>query len=327
MNNPRLSVIVPVYNTRPYLQQCLSSVFRQTLLDMEVILVNDGSTDGSKEVLKKWVNIDKRYRYVEQENGGLSIARNTGISMACGTWLFFLDSDDWLYSSDCLERLCQIADKTKVDIVSGNTWSVFSDGTKMLWGQSGKEVCTSCETMSGGEYFVRMQKGRCYVPMVYNYLYSRDFLEKYQFRFEPNLIHEDELWTPQVLTLANKVANTDISHYCYRQREGSIMLTTKVERRIASLQVIISKHLEYISNYANLKTDSKLVKEAMYVNLLRLYLVTCYLRPKNMRTTVYDQTGEMLAICESLNHWSDVGKRYCKIMLQYIKDYFNELQK
>lgn len=90
MNNPRLSVIVPVYNTRPYLQQCLSSVFRQTLLDMEVILVNDGSTDGSKEVLKKWVNIDKRYRYVEQENGGLSIARNTGISMACGTWLFFL---------------------------------------------------------------------------------------------------------------------------------------------------------------------------------------------------------------------------------------------
>ena len=99
-----LSVIVPAYNTLPYLSACLQSLEKQTLAGMEVVLVDDGSTDGSGRVLREQTQKDPRFRYIGQANGGLSVARNTGLRAARGRYVAFLDSDDWIAAPDSFER-------------------------------------------------------------------------------------------------------------------------------------------------------------------------------------------------------------------------------
>ena len=96
VKRPVVSVVVPVYNTEPFLAECLHSLEKQTLTDIEIILVNDGSTDNSGRLLREYAGKDARFVYVEQENQGLSAARNTGMEHASGHYLAFLDSDDWL---------------------------------------------------------------------------------------------------------------------------------------------------------------------------------------------------------------------------------------
>lgn len=101
VKRPVVSVVVPVYNTEPFLAECLHSLEKQTLTDIEIILVNDGSTDNSGRLLREYADKDARFVYVEQENQGLSAARNTGMEHASGHYLAFLDSDDWLQRMLC----------------------------------------------------------------------------------------------------------------------------------------------------------------------------------------------------------------------------------
>ena len=187
VKRPVVSVVVPVYNTEPFLAECLHSLEKQTLTDIQIILVNDGSTDNSGRLLREYAGKDARFVYVEQENQGLSAARNTGMEHASGHYLAFLDSDDWL-AENALQVLCAIAAKTRTDIVSGNTLAVHADGQVQSWERRGRELFATGTVVSGSTYFSRVMDCRCYVPMVYNYLYRRDFIEQNGFRFEPGLV-------------------------------------------------------------------------------------------------------------------------------------------
>ena len=134
MEEIMLSVIVPVYNTKEYLPECLQSLDNQNIENMEIIMINDGSTDGSNDLLKEKSRNDKRFKYIEQENSGLSVARNTGLKYAKGKYVLFLDSDDWIYGKDNIKRMCQLADLFDLEIITGNVLSVYpnnqSSGTK-----------------------------------------------------------------------------------------------------------------------------------------------------------------------------------------------------
>ena len=96
MTGPLVSVIVPVYNVEKYLEQCVDSVLNQTYRNLEIILVDDGSQDSSREICDTYINVDSRVKVIHQENGGSSSARNAGLVCASGAYVFFLDSDDWL---------------------------------------------------------------------------------------------------------------------------------------------------------------------------------------------------------------------------------------
>lgn len=104
-----ISIIVPIYNVEPYLPQCLDSLINQTYHDLEIVCVNDGSTDGSLEILKQYQAKDNRIIVIDQKNQGLSGARNKGISQSTGVWMMFVDSDDWL-DTDCCEKLIKAVD-------------------------------------------------------------------------------------------------------------------------------------------------------------------------------------------------------------------------
>ena len=101
---PIVSVVVPVYNVENYLSNCLESIMKQTMKDIEIILVNDGSTDGSGEICKKYADKDNRIKYVEQRNQGVSVARNIGMDVAIGGYILFVDSDDEL-NAEMIEKL------------------------------------------------------------------------------------------------------------------------------------------------------------------------------------------------------------------------------
>ena len=92
----KISIIVPVYNTEKFLEKCLNSLIKQTLKDIEIICINDGSIDNSLQILRKFANKDKRIQIINQTNSGLSIARNAGINKATGEYIGFVDSDDWV---------------------------------------------------------------------------------------------------------------------------------------------------------------------------------------------------------------------------------------
>ena len=112
----KVSVIVPIYNVEKYLKQSLHSLKHQTLKDIEVILVNDGSTDHSQEIAEKYVKSTPTFKLINKPNGGLSSARNAGMDIACGEYLAFVDSDDWV-AFDMMEKLYDNAKKYDSDMV------------------------------------------------------------------------------------------------------------------------------------------------------------------------------------------------------------------
>ena len=114
-----ISVIIPIYNTEQYLKECLDSVCSQSYKDIEIICINDGSTDNSEEITRSYAQQDKRIKLISQKNQGLSITRNNGVSQAQGEYLFFLDSDDTI-EQNAIETLYNRAERTQADIVICN---------------------------------------------------------------------------------------------------------------------------------------------------------------------------------------------------------------
>src|SRR4051794_25232839 len=126
---PRISVVVPIYNVEPYLEECLDSIARQTYSDLEVVMVDDGSKDNSPEIAERWASKDRRFRLVTQPNGGLGSARNTGIKHAGGELLAFVDSDDYL-APNAYQLLVEALDETGSDFATGNVLPRRSQGRR-----------------------------------------------------------------------------------------------------------------------------------------------------------------------------------------------------
>lgn len=116
MSNPLISVVIPVYNTAPYLEKCLESVVNQTYQNLQVIIINDGSTDNSAEICQKFSEKDDKIEFINKQNEGVSIARNIGIEKSKGEWIYFLDSDDFL-DLNAFEYLINIAKSSKTDVI------------------------------------------------------------------------------------------------------------------------------------------------------------------------------------------------------------------
>ena len=245
-NSPKISVIVPVYNGEKYIEACLESVIAQSLDGWEVIFVNDGSTDASERIMKKYADSYNHFIiYVEQENRGLSEARNTGLQYAHGKYIAFLDADD-LLPKEALLHLYRKAEETSADMVAGN---VVTFGERKASGDFSQRNRETAFTVSGETFLTEAITNRHYVPMVYNYLYRSSFIERHKLRFEPGILHEDELWTPIALTIAKRVASIDCTTYLYRQHEASIMSASKAERRIASIEVVSERLEELMENH------------------------------------------------------------------------------
>lgn len=132
MNSIKISVIVPVYNTGRYLERCLNSIMAQSFQEIEIIIINDCSTDDSLEIIKKYINDDKRAILINKEkNEGVSSARNTGIKIATGKYVQYIDGDDWV-EKDFLKNMYEFAEKENLDIVVSDYCEDYFDGRKKI---------------------------------------------------------------------------------------------------------------------------------------------------------------------------------------------------
>lgn len=226
----KVSVIVPVYNVEKYLCECLDSVLGQTLADIEVICVDDGSTDGSAAILARYAAKDPRIRVITQANSGLSAARNAGMDVATGEYIYFLDSDDWI-ADDAMKRCVGICERDSLDqLVFGCRIMAESDvvNGKFL---SRKEAyyrlpgSIDGEVMDGAKFLRETIRKGGYFPSVPMRLMRRAVLVDSGLRFPTGLIHEDEYFTPLLIALSGRVAVVGERFYVRRLRDGSI--TTK----------------------------------------------------------------------------------------------------
>lgn len=218
------SIIIPVYNVENYLQKCLDSVLNQTYPNYEVICVNDGSTDGSLAILEEYQQKYHQIIIISQLNKGLSGARNAGIQVAKGNYIFFLDSDDWI-ETDTLKIL---ADKQNgEDLLCFNGRRYFEDGRTETPDSGIEEV-----NITGWEYYNKyaLVSRKFHFVCTVLRLYRREYLLKNSLFFEEGIYHEDNLFTPLACYYAKSVKVIPDILYVYRIRQGSITQTTNVQR-------------------------------------------------------------------------------------------------
>lgn len=221
----KFSVIIPVYNVEPYLSDCLDSLLNQTFSDWEAICVNDGSTDGSADILAAYAARESRLKVITQTNGGLSSARNSGIDAAEGEYVLFLDSDDWL-EENALEVLSANLDGEDMVCFSGRRY--FEQGQRY----NDADQLKAQSYLSGMDYYnehALLARDFAFVCVVLR-IYKREFLFRYNMQFKEGIFHEDNLFTPLACYYAGKVKVINKCLYDYRVRSNSITTTVNIQR-------------------------------------------------------------------------------------------------
>lgn len=223
MSQPKVSVIIPVYNTEKYLRECLDSVVNQTLKDIEIICVDDGSTDGSVVILEEYRTKDSRITVISQANGGLSSARNSGMNRAHGEYIAFVDSDDYL-ELNALEKASQIAIAEDLNIIQLER-ELFFDSEKLAKNPPFqiKHITESTEVMSGIQHVMTSKDQGTYCVTVWSALWRRAFLEEHHILFKEGIIHEDHLFSFQAYMAADRVMRIPDKFYHHRVREDSMV--------------------------------------------------------------------------------------------------------
>lgn len=232
----KVSIIVPIYNVAGYLGECLDSVLEQGGVDCEVICVNDGSTDESLMVLKDYAGRNKIV-IVDQENGGLSAARNAGFKMATGEYVYFLDADDKLMPG-ALSKLVKMADEFQLDHLVFSAVP-FTDDEHDFGGELDVYLryysisnCICGKVMAGCKLFSGLVQSRSFFPSVPLRLMRRSAITSVD-PFVVGVLHEDDCFTPVCLMNAERAMAIPDRLYCRRVRAGSIMTQLNMGKRHA----------------------------------------------------------------------------------------------
>ena len=275
---PKVSVIVPVYNVEKYLERCINSLLNQTLQDIEIIFVDDGSTDSSKIIIEEKLNLHReKIKYYYKENGGLSSARNYGIPYARGEYIAFLDSDDYIEPT-MYEEMYNIAKKENSDMVECDFIWEYPDKQKYDCGQiynSKKEA---------------LEKARV---VAWNKLIKREILEKEKIEFPFGLRYEDVEFFYKLVPSLNKISFVKKYFIHYVQRNDSIVNTQN------SKTMEIFKVLDNVIDYYKKNNYYQEYKDQLEYTYTRLLLCSslkrmCKIDNKDERKMALDETWNNL---------------------------------
>lgn len=228
----KFSIIIPVYNVEQYLRDCLDSVLNQTFSDWEAICVNDGSTDESSVILDEYAAKDSRFKMISQNNAGTAAARNTGLKVANGDYIFFLDSDDWI-EDYALQILADSVNDEDVLCFSGKRYFEVTNTFNPA------DELTEKQYRNGMDYYnenALLARDFAFVCVVLR-VYKRTFIIGNNLFFDEDVSFEDNLWVPIVLFNAQEVKVVPDVIYVYRVREGSKMQEISLARKKDMLKV------------------------------------------------------------------------------------------
>ncbi len=223
----KISVIIPIYNVEKYLPQCLDSIINQTYTNLEIILVNDGSTDSSPKICDEYAAKDPRIKVIHKKNGGLSDARNAGYQEVTGDYLAFVDSDD-MVALDLYNNLLETAVFYNADIVECGFVKFIDE--KDLQKLSSQNTADEFGTEEALELLMKEELKQ----VVWNKIYKKEVVNS--FLFEKGKIHEDEFWTYKIFARAKKIVKLSTPLYFYRQQNESIMAEKYTVKRLAGIE-------------------------------------------------------------------------------------------
>lgn len=275
-----VSIIVPIYNVEQYLEKCIDSIINQTLKDIEIILVDDGSPDNCGQICDEYAKKDNRIKVIHKENGGLSSARNAGLKIATGEYIGFIDSDDYI-ELNMYEELYNIAKENNIDIVSCN------------YNRIAKEIRKSEIYLPANKVIIKNEindliKKSNYNKMlwyVWKALYKREIIEKINFIEKP--IIEDTPFNLEAYLKSNSIYHLDKPLYNYIHRENSIMCEPYKKDLILKLN---NQYIEKLNIYKKYNLSG--YEEDLYLNNM------CHLMPmildnvKNHKVSLKDKIKE-----------------------------------
>ena len=237
-----VSIIVPVYNTEEYLDRCLDSIQNQTLKEIEIIVVNDGSTDSSLEIIKKHMNEDNRIVLIDQENGGQSAARNSGIKIAKGQYIGFVDSDDYI-EKNMYESLYNMCKKNETDIAICNLYKINGE-SKEIWNKRIKDEFIDIDKYGIENYIMDYIRSYRHSNEVYIRLFKSELIKNNNIYFDINSdkdmkeIGEDMIYNIKTIIYAKSIISTNKPYYYYIVREGSAMTSEKKQLFLRYINMI-----------------------------------------------------------------------------------------
>ena len=258
----KVSIIIPIYNVEKYLHKCIESVESQTLENIEVILVNDGSTDNSEIIIEKFKEKYNNIKYIKKENGGLSDARNVGIRNATGDYILFVDSDD--YISDTLLNDLSIYMEQEYDLIKFKMIKVDEN-----YKEIGKVEGPIFENKNGEEAFNLLYGNDVMLQPAWLYLYKKSFWDRNKFEYPVGMNHEDFARTALIMLKADSVASTNVYGYYYVQSEGSITRGNDETKKLKRAQDIIN-HYDYMLRVID---DYNIMKRTK--DNLKIYYTNC----------------------------------------------------
>ena len=233
----KVSVIIPVYKVEEYLPKCLESLINQTLKDIEIIVVNDGSPDNSEKIIKEYSKKDKRVVYIKKENGGQGSARNLGLKKARGEYISFIDSDDWI-DNDMLESMYNKAKENASDIVMCGYKNVSSKGIEEVF--IDKNIEKEFKNNSLNKFFL--------TAMVWDKIYKKEFLINSKIEFiEDKVWYEDLEYSVTLISLTDKIDFVNKPFYNYLIREQSTMRNTNIIKNL-DLIIIFDGIIDFYKN-------------------------------------------------------------------------------
>lgn len=295
---PFFSIIIPIYNVEKYLDKCIESVVSQTYEDYEIILIDDGSTDSSGNICDLYKRrFDNKIKVIHQENGGVSKARNTGISYAQGIYIIFLDSDDYFLDKNALSK---IRDKAENQDLIAFGWKEILDNLK-------KDNITICslkdqlvKNFDGKEFLEKSLSAYPGMPWyAWRFVYRRQYIQEYKLLFKEGRLYEDVLFTPKAVLLAKSVSILAYPVYGYRVgRSGSITSTVKYKNLYDHLYASVY-NVKLINSMSNL-TDA--LKTKLLSNFAEGYfsvMINVYALPTK---------EERIEIIEQLKHYRNIAQ-------------------
>lgn len=238
-SNPLVSIIVPVYKVESYLDRCVQSVIRQTYKQWELILVDDGSPDKSGEICDSWAKRDCRIRVFHKENGGVSSARNLGLSQIIGDYVTFLDSDDWLYET-CLQKCIDESLSNDLDVLQFSWTEVNPEGTAIVHPRKSTIVCNTKQFAEQGELSVSVCGG----------FYNAKVIIENNIRFDERMAYaEDQLFVFMCLSSSKRIKAIEQPLYYYFQNSAGATQSINTEKLVKSC-IAFSSYKTKIGYYA-----------------------------------------------------------------------------
>ncbi|MGL4362387.1 MAG: glycosyltransferase family 2 protein [Cellulosilyticaceae bacterium] len=310
MEKCKVSIIVPVYNVEDYLEECLESAINQSLKDIEIIAVDDGSTDKSSDILKKYEKLHSNVKVITQQNKGLSAARNTGIEYAKGEYIYFLDSDDYID-----DQLCK---KCYEEAIGENLDIIFFDADVIYQNEElqnkftfsyGREDILNSSIQKGEQFYCYVNKLGGYKSSACLMFFKKKLLIDNQLSFFEGIVHEDDLFTPQLIIHASKVKYIPKRYFYRRVRPDSIMTKEKNISNAKGYLIVANELNSFLTQNQNIFHKETI--NVLQKSIDRYYLQVSGMCFKNRTKIEYSPLKKELYS----NYDKGIGKKSKKIKL------------